>query len=141
MIRFLLLSLLFFSVTANSQSLRKDTIDCCRYKISLSVPSMAGDLSRITNYEEGFYKSYPLGDGSFIIVHYGSLVEDVIEADSLIYECKMGNIASSVLYMKNEKYFRIDKYYQFGVSLSFQFVKKENLALAESILNNVEIMK
>lgn len=43
--------------------------------------------------------------------------------------------------MKDKKYFRIDSYYQAGVTISFQFVNKNNLTIAEDILNTIEINK
>ena len=137
----LLISILIFSKAASSQPLRKDTIDCGSFEITLAFPSNLKLYSHITNYEEGFYKDYSLSNGLLIFVHYGGMAENVVEADSIIYECEMGNVASSILYMKDKKYFRIDNYYQAGVTISFQFVNKDNLTIAEDILNTIEINK
>ena len=141
--KILLFFSLIYSMTANSQSLNKniDIIDCGYYRIELSIPSTSIRQSQISNYEEGFYKTYSLIDNSFLFVHCGAMTKDVVLSDSVIYECKLGNIAYSISYIRNGKYFRVDKYYQVGRSVSFQFVEKDNLAIAEKILNNIKIIK
>lgn len=136
--RQIMLLSIIISMAMYSQSLRNDTIDCNGYKAILSIPT--NSRTWISDYEEGFYKTYSLNNNSIVVIHYGAMTKDVTQPDSLIYECKLGNIASSVSYLKDKKYFRFDKYYQIGISLSFQFVTAENLALAEKIINNIEFV-
>lgn len=139
--RIVIIFFLLYSMTAVAQTLSKDTIDCGLFKIEISIPADNLLKSQTFNYVEGFYKDYILTNNSVITLHFGTMTDETIRADSVISECNLGNVTHSISYKKNRKYFRIDTYYQFPITVSYNFVNEVNLTLAESILNNIKILK
>lgn len=142
-----IVSLLFFvfiALAAHSQELQNDTINCGNHAIILSLPERSIERAKISSYEEGFIKYYNLiiGNPSHIIVHYGALMKiNLPEPDSLIYECKLGNVAKSTSFTHEGKYFRRDCYVRYGITIMLAYVNKEDAKLANYILDNIIIKK
>lgn len=145
----ILFALVAFSVS--SQELRNDTIDCGNFQLIISLPDLSIRKVQTERYEEGFYKIYSLAFGSSlhkssrppqIIVHFGFNAELVLpEPDRIIYNCKLGNVANSIYFSSAGEYFRRDNYPQYSLCVIFCYISKDNLELANYILDNLRIYR
>lgn len=117
------------------------------FKVLITLPTASVDNSFVDPYEEGFFKIYPLNGQSFIMLHSGSLQFDAdmkkglrYKTDSLIYECKMGNLAWSRSFKRNNLIYRYDNYPTNGVYIAYKNVTNDELELANKILNEIEFI-
>lgn len=143
-----LLSLTLIAFSAYSQELINDTINFSGRQIILSIPNIPTKIvdqdGTGGHYTEGFFRAYALSlrhspELPYVMVHCGGLATfDMPEPESVIYKCVLGNLASSIYYKTNGRYFRRDNYPN-GISVSFFYVPEEKLELANNILNNLII--
>lgn len=74
----------------------------------------------------------------YIVVHHGALAEMVMpQPDSVVYNCRLGNVAKSLLFRRNGLYFRRDNYHIYGTALLFFNVLEEDSKMVNDILDNV----
>ena len=89
-------------------------------------------------YEEGYIKWYILDSGIAIAIHNGGCAEmGLPESDNVVYECKLGNVAKSILLRHDGKYFRRDNYLKYGTTVLFYSASEDDCKLANYILDNV----
>ena len=92
------LVLICFSLTY-AQGLVTDTVFCEGYYIILQVPSLSYKHATIQKYEEGFFKTYPNLDSSYVFIFKGSMVKlPFLKSNNKCSSpdiLKIGNIASS----------------------------------------------
>lgn len=137
-----ILWLFISSAVASGQSLECDTVRCGNVDVVLYLPAKAIERAYTDNYEEGFFRCYPIGKAAHIIVHYGAMVsEPTVAGGTLLYSCEMGNVAKSRAYKDDCYYHRFDKYKQSGVAVSFRFVLEDQLESASQILDNIRIIE
>lgn len=146
--KIILILLAFVAFYANSQELVNDTIEFGDRQIILSIPNIPTKIVSEDgtggHYTEGFFRAYALSlertpELPYVMVHCGGLATfDMPEPESVVYNCKLGNLASSIYYKSKGKYFRRDKYPN-GISVSFLNVPEEKLELANRILDNLTV--
>lgn len=125
-----------------SQSLGNDTIVCGSSRVVVPIPYKSLRNSKVIDYEEGFFKYYPLEYDSVIVFHYGGLAANPVlelEPDNLIYNCKIGNIGQSRCFTHDNRYFRVDQYLMDGICVYYQNVTSQKVELANYILDNINV--
>ena len=142
--RIILFCIVFIAFLAHAHELENDTINCGNNTVIISLPEKSIKRVGSSCYEEGFIRFYNLniGSSSYILVQYGALMDvDLPQPDNLLYEFKLGNVASSISFSANGKYFRYDKYFKYAISVIFCYVTEEERKLANYILDNLTIIK
>lgn len=142
--RFFLTTLVIICFSLSSaQELVTDTVSCGGYYIILQVPSLSYKYATIQKYEEGFFKTYPNLDSSYVFIFKGSMVKlPFLKSNN---KCsppeifKIGNIASSTRLTCDNKYFREDYYVNQGIVISYNNIDESDLPFFDSILNNAKI--
>lgn len=139
---FIFIIALHTPIVIYSQSLKNDTIVCGSLRVVVPIPNKSLSNSKVINYEEGFFKYYPLEYDSVIVFHYGGLTANPVlelEPDNLIYNCKIGNIGKSKCFIHNNRYFRVDQYLIDGICVYYKNITSQKVELANYILNNINV--
>lgn len=141
-----------FEKEYNPDILENDTINlgfCSGLNhVVITLPKASIKYSIKKCFIEDCYRIYPLGDPSYILLHYGltySLDQNMrpellYPDDILIYECKIGDKAWSRSFLRNNLYFRFDNYYFDDIYTAFENITEENLELATNILSSVKFI-
>lgn len=123
---------------SGSQELKNDTIKLGYHNLIIRLPESSIVGAAYDRYEEGFFKYYLLKDSMYIVVHHGALATMAMpQPDSVVYNCKLGNVAKSLLFIRNGLYFRRDNYHIYGTALMFYNAPEEDSKQANEIFDNV----
>ena len=123
----------------SSRVLKNDTINLDGYhNLIIQLPEYSITSTVHDRYEEGYIKCYILDSGIAIAIHNGGCAEmGLPESDNVVYECKLGNVAKSILLRHDGKYFRRDNYLKYGTTVLFYSASEDDCKLANYILDNV----
>src|SRR5574344_1978538 len=142
--RKLIFSVIFILITSIIDAqIIKDSIICGKYILTIDVADIGYRYSKIDNYEEGFFKTYPNMDSSYLLIMYGSMISLPILKDKDNWQeynkYEMNNNIISMRGLCENRYCREDIYYKQNIVVLYENIDKSNHLFYDSIMNNIVI--
>lgn len=138
--------LTFFPLCFIKAQNKIDTITCGSYKVIIEIPPLAYKHSKILDYEEGFWKIYPFSDSTYILLHYGSMINiPILGKRENCFEYKIYQLNNTCSTIRGSCtaniFFREDLYFYGNIILLYDNVSISKQIDFDIILDNIIIIK